>query len=570
MEKMKKGQVFTFHKMTMADLSRRSFMRKINLSLFLTVSLAALVIAVEPLSADERTEDYLTRAQKLANHGKYVEAAAECEKAIELFPDSIKAYNRLLGYIGFQVPLGYRMVKKKLYPTIPPMETMEFVSPAELKPKYDKIRTKINEVKEKMTVRLKKEPRSALLHYVLGLCISSEDNLDMQFNMAEQQYKKNYSAVFKKDEKKETQAMAEWEKAIECDPKFAYAYAALAGVYVFEAEKIHLQRRMRRAAKARKMMDVYARVELGDDLRKMLNGGKEKLQKAVSLDEEYADAHFTLSRVYGLENNLEKQRTHLEKAIVYEPYNALYRFYLGNYYSGLVNQYLHTPFLESRGRARKMAALKKELMARDGVTQEDINRWFWNGIYANETAVKLSSQNSKYFKPKEVEKGTNMMLQMFVIGETLSGDYERIIAVLSKQLRSHPESPSLYSCLGYYYASLYGKDENKENLGQALKCYKKVVELAPDRFRTHIDLVFLYLLKFGEGDENALNKAREEYRWVYENDDTKDGYWRKNLSGMLTLRFGTLVEKNLLKGKKKASRTSGREKKDKKKKERRR
>ena len=159
------------------------------------------------ISSAESLEDYLIRAQKLGNHGQFDEAVAESEKAIEHFPDSVTAYEKLIGFLIYQVPINYRSVKKKMFPGGPLMDSMEFMSPEELKPEYDKIYAKNNEIKEKITARLQNEPESAFLHYILGLCFSNEANVGLQFKQAENMYNKNYTDVPKKDEDKIARAM---------------------------------------------------------------------------------------------------------------------------------------------------------------------------------------------------------------------------------------------------------------------------------------------------------------------------------------------------------------------------
>lgn len=510
--------------------------KRVNVTMLTVVCSAVLLCSAAIILAAESLDDYMIKIKQLGNHGQYEKALVECEKAMELFPDSIQPYDQVFETILYQIPASYRIVKKKLNKFMPPMETMEFIPPAELQPEFDKLRGKINKIKAKMSEMAKNDPRSALAHYVLAQCLLAEVNLDYNFQMAEKNYKGEWSTPLVKDQEKINQALAELERSAAVDPaKAVYAYAAMGSGKIQKVKEISMMRQINQAYQSKKGNNPYAAVELDDDQKKLLSEGKELLQQAVSLDDKLAEVHFWLSEVYSLENDIENQRLHLEKAVASDPYNSMYRYWLGNYYSNLTNRYLLNPVYEGAVRPNKIAAVKKEMMEKDSVTQEDINKWLWNAIYAYETTAKLTSNECKYFKTSDVEKMIDMLLRTSVMEETISGDYERVIAVISKELRANPDSPGLYSSLGYYYVALWNKDSNNDHLNKAIEYYNKSVELAPEQFRTHMDLVTLYFIKYQLGEKDALTKAKEEYRWVQENDDSKEGYWKEALDADLIL-----------------------------------
>jgi TolB-like protein/tetratricopeptide (TPR) repeat protein len=267
------------------------------------------------------------------------------------------------------------------------------------------------------------------------------------------------------------EAIRYYEQAIELDPTFALAYAALAGAYLYQFEHGDLP-----------PDEMLARAQAAAD-------------RAVELDDHLAEAHVALAEVKWYRNDFQGAQAAFQRALELNPNSVAANRRYGRFLGIQLVRYE-----ESVALARKAVELDPLSV---GTVSDFADSLGWLGRF----------QEGLAWQERALEIDPASAVAYWGIGthhRLVSGRLDEAVVWQAKLVALDPRSPGALAALGRLFLELGAPDRGEDWI-------HRDIELAPENFHANVAMQRLALYR---GDEDAaLHHGRKAFAiWPYDED----------------------------------------------------
>lgn len=216
-----------------------------------------------------------------------------------------------------------------------------------------------------------------------------------------------------------------------------------------------------------RMYIVEAYIEHSKELEKeekYLESAK-KLEKAVELQPNYADVHYSLGRMYELSGNNVNARESIKRALAINP----------NYFRARIM--LARSYWKDEKNDRSIEELGKALSASPNFFIEHVKNLM------KEIRIDPSGSNVEdlFCRLLEERPSSSQVSKQIALESIQNGDYEYAITELKKAISLNPNYPDLHNMLGIAYA-------NKGMTDDAIMEFETALKINPDYLKARMNM----------------------------------------------------------------------------------
>ena len=228
-----------------------------------------------------------------------------------------------------------------------------------------------------------------------------------------------------------------------------------------------------------RMYMVEAYIEYSRELEKAGRFGDAsvELEKAVELQPNYADVHFTLGRMYEESGNNINARESIKRALAVNP----------NYFKARIM--LARSYCRDEKYDRTMEELSKAMSAAPNFFIESVK----NLIREIRIEPQGDTARDLFEKLLEERPSSSQVSKQIALESIQNGDYEYACVELKKAISLHPNYPDLHNMLGIAYA-------NRGMTDDAVVEFETALKVNPEYLKARMNMA-LTLYEKGSGSE---------------------------------------------------------------------